>query len=138
MIELNFDKAGGLIPAIAQDHETGEVLMVAFMNRIAWEKTLRSGYAHYWSRSKQSLWKKGEISGNVQEVKEIRVDCDADSILLRVRQIGGAACHRGYRSCFYRKVTGGGLVTEGKKIFEPEERYGSPSKRTAGKDGNGS
>ncbi|KPJ87338.1 MAG: phosphoribosyl-AMP cyclohydrolase [Spirochaetes bacterium DG_61] len=138
MIELDFDKAQGLIPAVAQDYESGEVLMVAYMNRIAWERTLSTGYAHYWSRSRQSLWKKGEVSGNVQEIKEIRIDCDADSILLRIRQIGGATCHTGHRSCFYRKVTGGRLVTEGEKIFEPKQKYGGSSKRCQGVEEEGS
>jgi phosphoribosyl-AMP cyclohydrolase len=121
---LDFKKMNGLIPAIAQDAESGEVLMMAFMNPEAWSKTLDTGIAHYWSRSRNTLWKKGESSGHVQQVKEIRVDCDGDCVLLRVRQIGGAACHTGYRSCFYRRVVGSELVTDGEKLFDPAEKYG--------------
>jgi phosphoribosyl-AMP cyclohydrolase len=110
LIELDFEKQGGLVPAIVQDALSGEVLMQAYLNREAWRKTLATGQAHYWSRSRSCLWKKGETSGNTQEVKEIRVDCDNDCVLLKVIQKGGAACHTGRRSCFYRKVSGGGLV----------------------------
>ena len=124
MIELNFDKLGGVIPVIAQEYQTGEVLMMAFMNREAWEYTLRTGYVHYWSRSRGKLWKKGETSGNLQEVHEIRVDCDSDCLLVRVRQIGEAACHTGFRSCFYRVVQGDDLLTDGVRIFDPEKVYG--------------
>ena len=112
MIELDFTKQGGLVPVITQDAASGEVLMQAYMNREAWEKTLSTGLAHYWSRSREQLWKKGETSGNFQEVREIRVDCDADCVLLLVNQIGGIACHTGQRSCFYRKVENGTLVEE--------------------------
>ncbi|MBN1534664.1 MAG: phosphoribosyl-AMP cyclohydrolase [Spirochaetes bacterium] len=112
MIELDFDKQGGLVPAIAQDHATGEVLMLAYMNRESFELTLRTGIAHYWSRSRNQLWKKGETSGNIQEVIEVRIDCDSDTVLLRIRQIGGAACHTGRRSCFYRVVENGGIREE--------------------------
>jgi len=115
----------GLVVAIAQDWKTGEVLMQAFMNRDAWEKTLESGRACYWSRSRQKLWVKGESSGNVQEVKEIFLDCDNDSVLLKINQVGGAACHTGYRSCFYKKVGKKGNIEEiGEKVFDPEEVYG--------------
>ena len=124
MIELNFDKLGGVIPVIAQEYKTGEVLMMAFMNREAWEHTLRTGYVHYWSRSRGKLWKKGESSGNLQEVHEIRVDCDSDCLLVMVRQIGDAACHTGFRSCFYRVVKGDELLIDGEKIFDPEKVYG--------------
>jgi phosphoribosyl-AMP cyclohydrolase len=124
MIKLDFEKAGGLIPAIAQDAATGEVLMMAYMNRESWEATLATGVAHYWSRSRNKLWKKGESSGNVQEVREIRIDCDEDCVLLKVRQIGDAACHTGYRSCFYRVVRGAELVLDGERIFDPEKVYG--------------
>jgi phosphoribosyl-AMP cyclohydrolase len=124
MITLDFDKAGGLVPAIAQDAESGEVLMVAYMNREAWEKTLSTGIVHYFSRSRNKLWKKGETSGNIQEVKEIRIDCDNDCLLLKIHQIGNAACHTGYKSCFYRKVTGNSLIVDGEKIFDPREKYG--------------
>ena len=111
MIELDFEKSDGLIPAVAQDHESGEVLMLAYMNQTAWELTLTSGIAHYWSRSRGKIWKKGETSGNTQEVKEIRIDCDRDCILLRISQNGGVACHTGHRSCFYRTAQDGELVT---------------------------
>ena len=124
MIDLDFSKQDGLIPAIAQDADSGEVLMMAYMNPESWKLTLETGVVHYWSRSRGKLWKKGESSGNVQEVREIRVDCDEDCILIKVRQIGGAACHTGYRSCFYRVVKGETLVTEGERIFDPEKVYG--------------
>ena len=124
MVELDFEKTGGLVPVIAQDDATGMILMQAYMNREAWEKTVDTGIAHYWSRSRNKLWKKGESSGNVQEVIEIRVDCDSDCVLLKVRQIGDAACHTGFQSCFYRYVKDGELVVDGKKVFDPEEKYG--------------
>lgn len=124
MIKIDFEKSGGLVPAIAQDWESGEVLMMAFMNRESWELTLETGIVHYWSRSRNKLWKKGESSGNVQEVKEIRVDCDNDTILIKVNQIGRAACHDGYRSCFYRIVKGDSVVVDGERVFDPETVYG--------------
>jgi len=124
MTVLDFSKLDGLVPAVAQDWETGEVLMVAFMNSEAWERTLSTGLMHYWSRSRRALWKKGESSGNAQEVRELRVDCDGDSVLAKVRQIGGAACHTGYRSCFHRVVEGGAVRLDGVKVFDPAEKYG--------------
>ena len=124
MIELDFDKQEGLVPVIAQDHETNEVLMVAYMNRESWELTLETGIVHYWSRSRNKLWKKGESSGNVQEVKEIRVDCDNDTLVIKVNQIGDAACHEGYRSCFFRVVEGDELKVVGERIFDPKDVYG--------------
>lgn len=123
MIKLDFSKNNGLLPVITQDYETGEVLMLAYMNQEAWEATISSGKATYFSRSRQSLWVKGETSGNLQIVKDIRVDCDEDTVLLKVEQIGGAACHKGYRSCFFRKVEDGSLITIGKPIFNPDEVY---------------
>src|ERR687885_2811194 len=105
----DFEKANGLLPAVAQDADTGQVLMLAWMDRAAYEETLRTRRAVYFSRSRQRLWRKGEESGNVQEVREVYVDCDADTILLKVRQVGGAACHEGYASCFFRRVEGDGL-----------------------------
>lgn len=123
MIELNFEKMGGLIPAIAQDDTTGEVLMLAFMNREAWEETLKTGQATYYSRTRDTLWVKGLTSGHIQRVKEIRVDCDDDTVLLKVDQVGGAACHTGYASCFYQKVDGDCLVTMGEPVFDPKEVY---------------
>jgi phosphoribosyl-AMP cyclohydrolase len=113
VIDLDFKKMGGVVAAVVQDYRSGEVLMQAYMNQEAWEKTLATGLAHYWSRSRACLWKKGETSGSIQEVKEIRVDCDNDCVLLKVNQTGGAACHTGRRSCFYRKVENGGLVESG-------------------------
>lgn len=123
MINLNFNKINGLVPAIVQDYETGEILMLAFMNQEAWEATLSTGKATYFSRSRQKLWVKGEISGNLQIVKEILVDCDEDTVLLKVEQRGGAACHTGYRSCFYRKMEDGTFTNVGKLIFDPQEVY---------------
>ena len=120
---VDFDKAGGLIAAIAQDAATGEVLMIAWMNREAYEETLRTGRAVYYSRSRQKLWRKGEESGNVQEVRELYIDCDADAVLLKVNQIGGAACHEGYKSCFFRKVEGDGLKVIGERVFDPKQVY---------------
>ena len=119
---LKFD-AHGLIPAIAQDAASGEVLMVAWMNAESLKRTIETGEAHYWSRSRKKLWHKGEESGNVQKVKEVRTDCDKDVLLLKVEQMGGAACHTGMRSCFswvFRKNTWG---EDGVKVFAPEERY---------------
>ncbi|MBW2194117.1 MAG: phosphoribosyl-AMP cyclohydrolase [Deltaproteobacteria bacterium] len=123
MITLAFAKCGGLIPAIVQDYKTGEVLMLAYMNEQAWQETLTTGEATYWSRSRQELWVKGETSGNVQLVKEILIDCDDDTVLLRVEQVGGAACHTGYRSCFFKKVEDGSIRVVGEKVFDPKEVY---------------
>ncbi|WP_372682717.1 phosphoribosyl-AMP cyclohydrolase [Desulfosarcina sp.] len=123
MIELNFEKMGGLIPAIAQDHKTGEVLMLAFMNRAAWEETLKTRRATYYSRTRDALWVKGLTSGHIQHVKEIRVDCDDDAVLLKVDQAGGAACHTRYASCFHQREEGGDLVTFGQLVFDPKEVY---------------
>ena len=123
MIELDFNKMGGLAPAIVQDNETGEVLMLAFMNKEAWETTLKTGKATYYSRSRNQLWVKGETSGHVQLVKEIRVDCDDDTVVLKVEQLGGAACHKGYKSCFYRKVENNTLIITDKIVFDPSEVY---------------
>src|SRR6516164_8860048 len=120
---IDFDKAGGLLPAIAQDAVTGQVLMLAWMNREAYDETLRTGRAVYFSRSRQKLWRKGEESGHVQEVREVFLDCDADTILLKVHQIGGAACHEGYRSCFFRRVDAGELRVVGDRLFDPNKVY---------------
>ncbi|MDD5728673.1 MAG: phosphoribosyl-AMP cyclohydrolase [Victivallales bacterium] len=99
------------------------MLMLAYINEEAWAETLKSGCATYWTRSRQKLWKKGESSGNIQEIKEILVDCDGDTVIFKVKQIGDAACHTGYRSCFYRKVDGDELKTVGRKVFDPEKVY---------------
>ena len=119
-VDIDIDMDKGLIHAIAQDYETGEVLMLAHMNEEALRLTIETGKAHYWSRSRNKLWRKGEISGNEQLIKEILIDCDGDSVLLKVKQIGGA-CHTGYRSCFYRRING---EIVGEKVFDPEEKYG--------------
>ena len=121
---LDFDKAGGLVPAIAQDADTGEVLMLAWMNREAFDETVRTRRAVYFSRSRNKLWRKGEESGNVQEVVGIFIDCDADTVLLKVKQIGGAACHEGYKSCFFRRLDDTELVVVGERIFDPKKVYG--------------
>jgi phosphoribosyl-AMP cyclohydrolase len=120
---IDFDKTGGLVPAIAQDADTGEVLMLAWMNREAYEETLRTGRACYFSRSRGRLWRKGEESGHVQEVRGVFIDCDADTILLKVNQIGGAACHEGYKSCFFRQVEGAGLRVVAERVFDPKAVY---------------
>jgi phosphoribosyl-AMP cyclohydrolase len=122
-MELDFEKGGGILPVIVQDVETNEVLMLAYMNRESFDKTVETGKATYWSRSRNTLWVKGETSGNLQLVKEILIDCDSDTVLLKVVQRGGAACHTGHRTCFYRKLEGGELYTVGDKIFDPEEVY---------------
>ena len=121
----DFAKGGGMLPAIAQDAESGDVLMLAYMNVESYAKTLETGHAVYFSRSRNKLWHKGEESGNVQELKSIYFDCDADTLLVKVNQVGGAACHEGYQSCFFRRVD---LDTqevhvEGERIFDPHEVY---------------
>lgn len=123
MLKLDFEKTGGLVPAIVQDYETGEVLMLAYINREAWEATLSTGKATYFSRSRQKQWIKGETSGNMQIVREIRIDCDDDTVLLKVEQIGGAACHKGYRSCFYKKIKDKTVEVNQKRVFDPAEVY---------------
>ena len=123
MIKLDFKKNNGLIPAVVQDYRTGEVLMLAYMNEEAFTETLKTGKATYYSRSRKSLWVKGETSGHVQLVKEIRVDCDLDTLLLKVEQIGGAAGHKGYRSCFFSKLEGQNLKITESIVFDPDEVY---------------
>ncbi len=125
MVQLNFSKsADGLIPAIAQDWQTGEVLMLAYINEESWKHTLETGKATYWTRSRKKLWVKGESSGNVQLVKEILVDCDEDTVIFKIDQVGDAACHEGYRSCFFRKVEDGELKVVGERVFDPKDVYG--------------
>ena len=123
MIRLDFEKTGGLIPAIAQDDATGEILMLAYMNQEAFEATLASGTATYYSRSRRKLWIKGETSGNLQRVKKIRIDCDDDTVLLKIEQIGGAACHTGHRSCFHKKIENSSIRIIGEPMFDPKEVY---------------
>lgn len=124
-IQLNFAKGGGLLPAIAQDYATGKVLMLAYINEAAWQKTLETGEAHYWSRTRQEIWHKGGTSGHVQKIKEIYADCDNDTVLFRVEQVGGAACHTGRETCFHQRVGLDGSVTVvGEPIFDPKQVYG--------------
>jgi phosphoribosyl-AMP cyclohydrolase len=120
----DFSRSEGLLPAIAQDAETGEILMLAYMNAESYAETVATGRAVYYSRSRKKLWRKGEESGNVQQVRAIFVDCDRDAILLSVEQIGGAACHEGYKSCFFRQVTPEGLKVVGNRVFDPAKVYG--------------
>ena len=122
-IDLDFSKFNGLLPAVVQDFESGDILMVAFMNKEAWDATLSTGMATYFSRSRQELWVKGKTSGNVQNIREIWIDCDNDTVLLKVDQVGGAACHKGFKSCFYRKIEEGRARIIGKPVFDPEEVY---------------
>jgi phosphoribosyl-AMP cyclohydrolase len=125
--DVDFGKGGGLVVAIAQDAGTGEILMIAHMNEESLRRTLETGQVHYWSRTR-GLWHKGESSGNVQELKGLFVDCDGDAILLQVEQRGGAACHTGKRSCFFRKLEGSGgernWLDVGVQVFDPEQVYG--------------
>ena len=123
----NFEKAGGLITAVTVDAENGEVLMVAYMNDEAFRLTLETGKVHYWSRTRSKLWKKGESSGNMQQLVEMRVDCDMDAVVVRARQ-QGPACHEGYKSCFYRSVDSEGALQENAaRLMTPEEIYGAKS-----------
>jgi phosphoribosyl-AMP cyclohydrolase len=114
-----------LLPVIAQDEESGDVLMLAYMNEEAYAETLKTGRVCYYSRSRDRLWRKGEESGNVQEVKSIFFDCDADTLLIKVNQIGGAACHEGYRSCFFRQVVPGAEEADviAERVFDPKQVY---------------
>ena len=123
MIPLDFSKLNGLVPAVVQDYQSGDVLMLGFMNREAWEKTLASGKATFFSRTRKALWVKGKTSGNTQIIKEIMIDCDDDSVLLKVEQLGGAACHTGHRSCFFKKIENGSVKIVGKPVFDPKEVY---------------
>ncbi|NOY64403.1 MAG: phosphoribosyl-AMP cyclohydrolase [Nitrospirae bacterium] len=120
MLEIKYDSQG-LVPAIIQDYESGEVLMMAYMDETALKKTIETGFTHFWSRSRKKYWKKGETSGHIQEVKEVLIDCDADTLLIRVIQHGPGACHTGHRSCFYRNIEGAEISS---KVFSEEEVYG--------------
>jgi phosphoribosyl-AMP cyclohydrolase len=124
VIEIDFKKGEGLIPVIIQDVSTNEILMLGYMNQESWEKTLETRKACFWSRSRKKLWLKGETSGHFQEVKEIYLDCDGDTLLLKVKQLGGAACHTGFRSCFHHRWDKGEWKISGEKIFDPKEVYG--------------
>ena len=123
MIEINFEKGKDLVPVIIQDASTNEVLMLGYMNRESWKKTLKTKRSCFWSRSRQKLWIKGETSGHVQEVKEIYLDCDRDTLLMKVEQIGGATCHTGFRSCFHHRYEEGQWKIAGEKVFDPKEVY---------------
>jgi phosphoribosyl-AMP cyclohydrolase len=120
---IDFAKGDGMVPVIVQDDASGAVLMLAYMNREAYEQTVARGHACYWSRSRQRLWVKGETSGHVQEVRAIHVDCDGDTLLLRVVQRGGAACHEGYPSCFFRRRTDAGWELVEDRVFDPDAVY---------------
>lgn len=120
---LDFSKSGGLVTAIAQDAQSGEILMVAHMNEESFRRTVETGEAVYWSRSRKRLWHKGEESGNVQRLEGLYIDCDGDVVLMKVQQVGDAACHTGKRSCFFRKIEDGAVVDVGVQIFDPEKVY---------------
>ncbi|MEB2285534.1 MAG: phosphoribosyl-AMP cyclohydrolase [Polyangiaceae bacterium UTPRO1] len=120
---IDFAKGGGLVPVVVQDERSGAVLMLAYMNRESFEHTVATGYATYWSRSRQKLWVKGESSGHRQRVRAIHVDCDGDTVLLRVEQEGGAACHEGYPSCFFRERAGDGWQVVETRVFDPAQVY---------------
>jgi phosphoribosyl-AMP cyclohydrolase len=131
MISLAFSKKDGLLPAIVQDFKTGKVLMLAYINEVSWGKSLETGETHFWSRSRQEIWHKGGTSGHVQKIREIYADCDNDTILFKVEQRGGAACHTGFESCFHQKIDkNGDSVIVGDKVFDPEKVYGR-AKETA-------
>jgi len=119
MRKIDFAKGNGLVPVIVQDYRSREVLMMAYMNEEAWRKTQRTGRAHYYSRSRGKIWLKGEESGHFQEIKDILIDCDNDTLLLRVKQTGGGACHMGYRSCFFRRREKSGWKITAKRVFDP-------------------
>jgi len=129
-MDLDFEKENGLIPAIVQDHATGEVLMLGFMNREAYAKTRATGFVTFYSRSRQKLWTKGETSGQKLLLRDLRVDCDRDALLVRAELEGGAVCHEGYRSCFFRQIAPDGEArVVGERVFTPEELYGKGSKQ---------
>jgi phosphoribosyl-AMP cyclohydrolase len=124
IITPDFSKSSdGLIPAIAQDWQTGEVLMLAYINQEAWQESLKTGRGTYWSRSRQELWRKGDTSGHFQVIKEILIDCDLDTVIFKVEQIGGAACHKGYHSCFFTKILDNQTQIVSEKVFDPKVVY---------------
>ena len=123
VLRPDFAKCDGLLPVIAQDDATGDVLMMAWMNEEAYDETLKTGRVVYFSRSRNKLWRKGEESGNVQIVRAIFIDCDRDTLLIRVEQIGGAACHEGFKSCFFRQITPDGTRIISDRVFDPKEVY---------------
>ncbi len=123
MQNIDFAKGEGMVPVIIQDYRSREVLMMGYMNHEAWQRTLKTGKAHYYSRSRRKLWLKGEESGHFQEVKDALIDCDNDTLLLRVKQLGKGACHMGFQSCFFRTRKGRGWKVSSKRVFNPEEVY---------------
>src|SRR5271170_4936943 len=124
-VNIDFAKADGLVPAIIQDHRSGEVLMLGFMNAASFAETQKTREVVFFSRSRNKLWKKGESSGHVLKVREVRVDCDADAILVRVEPVGPGVCHEGYRSCFFRRIElDGSATTTEQRTFEPAQVYG--------------
>ena len=128
-MKIDFDKAGGLVAAIIQDHQSGEVLMLGFMNAESLAQTQACGEVVFYSRSRNKLWKKGESSGHVLKVREVRVDCDADAVLVRVQAVGPGVCHEGYRSCFFRTLgTDGSVALNSERTFAPESVYGKGKK----------
>ncbi|MBM3744788.1 MAG: phosphoribosyl-AMP cyclohydrolase [Acidobacteria bacterium] len=124
-MDLDFEKLGGLVPAVIQDHATGRVLMVGFMNREAFARTLETGCATFYSRSRNKLWMKGETSGHRLVVKQISTDCDQDALLLRVEALGPGVCHNGYQSCFYRTYRQGEWMVSEPRAYDPDAFYGS-------------
>jgi len=133
-MELDFEKENGLIPAIVQDDANGEVLMLGFMNREALEKTQQSGFVTFYSRSRKKLWTKGETSGQKLLLRDLRVDCDRDALLVRAELEGGAVCHEGYRSCFFRRLAPDGAATVvAERVIAPEDLYGKPASERRGK-----
>ena len=128
-MDLAFEKLDGLIPGIVQDQRTGEVLMLGYLNQEALAATQRTGEVHFYSRSREKLWKKGETSGHVLRVKEVRLDCDADALLFLVDPVGPGVCHEGYRSCFYRQLDrDGSAAVIAARAFVPEKIYGNQGK----------
>ncbi|MDD5258666.1 MAG: phosphoribosyl-AMP cyclohydrolase [bacterium] len=120
--QVKFDK-NGLVPAVLQDYKTDEILMLAYMDKEALKRTLRDKQCWYWSRSRHKYWLKGETSGNIQKVKQVCLDCDGDALVIKIEQVGGAACHTGFKSCFYRVLDKGRLIVKGKRVFDPEKVY---------------
>ena len=140
-MQLNFDKAGGLLPAVIQESGTGKVLMVGYMNDKAFEESLRTGYATFYSRSRNRMWVKGESSGHRLKIHDVLVDCDLDTLLIVAEQLGPGTCHNGYHSCFYRRIQDGALVEAEPRAFDPGKVYGglpdSPSPEpAAGSEGS--
>ncbi len=124
--EIDFAKGGGILPVVVQDVGSGRVLMLAYMNQAALDETVRTGRACYFSRSRNALWRKGETSGHVQHVRAIRLDCDGDTLLLTVEQVGGAACHEGFASCFFRRHADGDWQVTETRVFDPAAVYAAP------------